>query len=627
MKHILLLLIAVWVVASGPPVLLAQNTPFSSPALDSNCYFPQIGIPGQIDTLYGTVKNQYLGSGIKNLGPKPDGSYGNLFIENLDANDHYTTSSTIFQIQSGSSFNLHQLKTTRQRLSDNTQLGSGYILAHFRDRSHLDMFVNYNWRIYWADDQGNYDSTRFSQVSTNIRGDGMWDPHVFDWNPQAYIAHLTSDSVDDIVLGLSSQWTDYMKDTVFLALYSGGSDRALHDTLFEDTSIAICSVFALKPYNRRITKGDFRGVGREDLLFSDDSMNWHYFKNDPPFTLEKFAHAMLYDTLLAKWQNPHLQYPTEPEALGSYLTMRALPKPAWDKSVDLLPVFHTTDDLNLGIFFFRGGPDFGSHRLTLDSAAYVIRHPKNLDPFTFGSDYYWPETLTDAGDMTGTGNRVLDVTARNASGDYGWENFYVLGRGLDERIDLFDQVQYGFGYGDSLTVNGDSLEDYVTDLSWPNAPNDPMAPGGLKLYYGTKDIPVHLNSKFADVQRAENRASESLVLAPNPVTRGWSVAMIVWPEAEEAEYKVYDMLGRLVDASPIRLLGGAEEQRIYLRGLVPGTYLFTIIGSRHTASRRFVNLSETSGSSGAPTQNFMQSLRDARDGRMAPASVSPSVVR
>src|ERR1043165_3608400 len=125
----------------APRALHAQNPRFNSPALDSNCYFPQIGNPNEIDTICGSVKNQYLGSGIRNLGPKPDGSYGNIFIENLDASDH-SNRSAVFQAATGPGFNLYQMTRYLQKLNGNL-VGdrSYYRLGHFRDRQHIDIFV------------------------------------------------------------------------------------------------------------------------------------------------------------------------------------------------------------------------------------------------------------------------------------------------------------------------------------------------------------------------------------------------------------------------------------------------------------------------------------------------------
>src|ERR1700722_10659834 len=80
------LFLLAWASASGlaTPLRAQSNPPFQNPALDSNCYFPQIGDPSEMDTIVGSVPNQDLGGSVLiNLGPKPDGSFGNMFISNI----------------------------------------------------------------------------------------------------------------------------------------------------------------------------------------------------------------------------------------------------------------------------------------------------------------------------------------------------------------------------------------------------------------------------------------------------------------------------------------------------------------------------------------------------------------
>src|ERR1035441_410817 len=204
--RIWVLLIIAWCVPT--PAHTQSNPPFQSPALDSNCYFPQIGDPTEMDTIVGSMPNQYLGSPIiRNMGMKPNGSYGNMLIGNLvpplDGANFYTLS----QVETGPSFNLHHMIQYLQHLNPDTYTGQnsngladGFILGHFRDSQHLDIF---DGRIYWADDNGNYDSSRFTVLRENIPVGHTRLPRgpILPW----YVAHLTSDSVDDIVV---SAYTD-----------------------------------------------------------------------------------------------------------------------------------------------------------------------------------------------------------------------------------------------------------------------------------------------------------------------------------------------------------------------------------------------------------------------------------
>jgi hypothetical protein len=140
----------------------------------------------------------------------------------------------------------------------------------------------------------------------------------------------------------------------------------------------------------------------------------------------------------------------------------------------------------------------------------------------------------------------------------------------------------------------------------------PSGAGALVLTYGSKNIPVHLNPKFSDVKSIPSENDADISVSPNPMSKSWSVATIVWPESEDGAYEIFDMLGRIVQQGPIRLFGGAEQQRIYFSNLAQGTYLFTIKSARHSASAKIVKLSTASnGSSSQPS--IIQQMKQARD--------------
>jgi hypothetical protein len=138
----------VWAGFGGPGVLYAQNTPFQNPALDSDCYFPQIGVPGEIDTIVGDSANAGIGAYIHNLGPQQGGIPGNMLIANIEGNAE--------EVSTGSSFNLHNLHAITQHIS----IGEGNNLrfAHLHNSTSIDIFDEDTWRIYWADENGNYDT-------------------------------------------------------------------------------------------------------------------------------------------------------------------------------------------------------------------------------------------------------------------------------------------------------------------------------------------------------------------------------------------------------------------------------------------------------------------------------------
>jgi hypothetical protein len=168
-----------------------------------------------------------------------------------------------------------------------------------------------------------------------------------------------------------------------------------------------------------------------------------------------------------------------------------------------------------------------------------------------------------------------------------------------------------------LTANNDSLEDLLLAFSGYTSPNDIsnglQGVGTIWLMYGSKQIPVHLNPQFADVTSIPQKDGAGITFAPNPLVNNWSVATIMWPEAEEGAYSIYDILGREVQRGTIRLLGGAEQQRIYFSDLAQGTYIYVITGAHHTASTRIVKLSESSHTT--PEPNMIQQMKQVRDGQ------------
>ena len=559
-----------------------SNPPFQNPSLDTNCYFPQIGDLSEMDTICGSVGGQELGSPvILNMGTKPNGGYGNMLIGDLIpppviGDNVYTLS----QVETGPTFNLHKMTEYLQKINpDNSGyhngLADGFVLGHFRDRAHLDILSG--WKIYLSDDLGNYDSTDFVVLMSSLHGDLDSSQYAFYPNIlPAYATHLTNDTIDDIVLSLYTESLNTSKDTCYLLLFRGRQSFARGDTVYEDTSCVLYSNTINYPF-RQVLQGDFRGTGREDIIIMGDSggTGWpgsrmgdiFFYANDPPFTLEKLVHAINYDTIMARWQNPKLLS----QAVVSYpvYAMPVLPKSPNDKSVDFIPMFSDTAN-NAGIYIFQGGTNFGSRRITLDSAAYVIHQPSIFQGAFWGG-------FADAGDMTGTGNHVLYTTA--GTGDNDWDAFFVTGQALDDKIDIYNSHLYGERAGDTLTANSDSLEDYLFRLASP----DGSTKGSLWLYYGSKQIPVHLNPQFADVKSIPQQNGAGIIFSPNPITQSWSVATILWPEAENAEYEVYNILGSVVENGKIRMLGGAEQQRIYFPNLPNGTYIFEIRGESHEA--------------------------------------------
>ena len=567
----------------GLTALHAQS--FRSAALDSDCYFPVLGDPAELDTICGSVAGQGLGRFVKNLGLLPDGRSGRMFLSNLDP--ELGDQGPWDRVPTGPVFDLHHLEASLQKFPSRGTVPN-FTLAHFRNRAYLDVFVPETWRIYWADTLGNYDTTRYTQLSSHLKGDREWYMKIFGFgNSEAYVAPMTDDTLSDVVVALYTDWTDASKDTAFLLLFRSTS---LHgqDTAFEDTSCVLFPTVKNNPY-RNIFQGDFRGSGRDDLvIYTQAVQGWpgtnnndfFYFRNDPPFSLTRLATAIVSDTLMAAWQIfDSLSTPSVPDFRVEF-SMRALPKSIDDRSQDWMPVFPTISHPDNEILIFRGGPDFGTHRLTLDSAAFRIPPPGTYDNAAFGG-LVWPDGLglADAGDMTGTGNRVLYVPAADAAGDFWQEMFYVTGAALDDKIDMYQGPAPGSAFGDTLTANGDRREDWLSGRPGMVAPNG-RSSGSLWLYYGSSKIPVHTKTDGITNPQAEQ---SGLAFSPNPAIR-WSVVTVDWPVAEEVQFEIRNVLGNLVQEGTLRMRGGPEQQRIYFNDLSPGVYYVTIHGA-HTERR------------------------------------------
>ena len=132
-----------------------------------NCYQPVIGTPGVIDTIYGSYKNQQLGGYVKNLWPDKDNSYGNIII----TSDSNFFNPPFLTYKSGADFNLHKLISSgtfnlgAYRDSFNVVPVDPRNLikrGHFHSKKYDDLLFDMQgrWpRIYWADDNGKYDSS------------------------------------------------------------------------------------------------------------------------------------------------------------------------------------------------------------------------------------------------------------------------------------------------------------------------------------------------------------------------------------------------------------------------------------------------------------------------------------
>jgi hypothetical protein len=225
------------------------------------------------------------------------------------------------------------------------------------------------------------------------------------------------------------------------------------------------------------------------------------------------SRALRYDTLFAQWQNPKSVFNTNSKSFS----MKALLKLVGDSSEDFLAFFetvyaHRPAQSILEFRIFKGGKDFGAHRWTADSAAFVIHEPYYYDLKYNNMGFGVSGSVYDCGDMTGTGNRVLYIGGSLDGSFYGYHYFYVLGNAISDKIAMFvgPLSPYGGSSGsiDTLVADNDQLQDVIMGLGAY------QGPGAIYLIHGSSKIPVRTNSV---VERKAVDESPSHILAyPNP---------------------------------------------------------------------------------------------------------------
>ncbi len=521
-----------------------------SPAFDPNIYLPRIGVPGEIDTIMGSKDGQGLGSFIFNTGVTQGQPNANMLIQGLPQNPPF-----FGEVETGNSFDLHKLNIRKQLdLDDKTIIKYG----HFHDTKHNDLFAytpNDIIRIYWADDSGYYLKQRATELVSSIVTD---NGYYFEMDP--YTARLTSDTVDDIVTDIRTAWFNFHRDSNFLFFYKGGK------SLFNKGAAAVQDSTYNLGVERNCTQGDWRGTGREDLIAADVFGNAFYYHNDPlrTFSLAEFYRALQNDTLFAARDNPHFKGNNYTWSMK--LAMKALTKTDGDKSLDLVLSPPTDDWRNNGIWFFRGGTDFGSHRITLDSAAYIIRHPKYYDPTAFNGITF-PGGIFNCGDMTGTGNNVIWVSG---GVEFTLLNFfYVTGQALDDKVDMYYLVEPRPGIKlDTLTANTDNMEDVLFGHLGLN-----NGAGALYLLYGSKKIPVRLNAVYE-----HTLPQSSLEIYPNIFSDRTHLSFQT-EHSEPIIIIVRDVLGRVIYEEKRYSIGGNETISIHLPTLSSGRYILQVSGA------------------------------------------------
>ncbi len=539
----------------------------SSTAFDPNCYFPRIGVPGEIDTIYGGKWLENLGAGLVNLGPNINGTYGEIAFADSSAG--------LSVFKSWPDFSLHKLRKTRNLYL--SQYYRNYQFGHFHSTKYLDILATDDGgrnpaRIYWQDDKGEYDSTRYTILLSPIQGKTYND---YSSMRPSYLPNLSSDSIQDIISMIVIADSNETGKS-YLLYFKGESLRNQAKTAYADST-------AFFDIGQRVTvSGDFRGTGRIDMIAADNyvkfGQNYHnlfYYRNDPPFSMSRLLNSLKYDTLFAQWQNPN-NY----NNLNA-ITMSALSKQSGDSSNDFLLFFATDYGRPQAIEefrIFRGGKDFGSNRWTADSAAFVLHAPYYYDPNYHALAFGYG--LKDCGHMTGTKNHVLYIEGLLDGGFYGYEFFYVLGDAIDDKVDMFiGPIGNGGGASnqvDTIVADNDNLQDIIMGESGFGL-DAADAHGSIYVIHGSRKIPERTRTVSTGVSGIEN-----ISIFPNPVTEGKFTLDLSSIEQQNLKVELWDLLGRKVYSEYIGEAFIRQFYSIFIPSLSSGTYILEIIGKKFT---------------------------------------------
>ncbi len=555
-----------------------------SAAFDPNIYRPVIGNRLEIDTIYGSTNFYQLGSGISNLPNAIDPSKRTIIYAVNNKANGTLNSPPYFSFDATPVFNIRKFKLTSKPI--NVKIDQGVVPGHFHstkyvDLLHQDIADGGGVFIFWSDENGEYDSSRVSELKFRPLNDSnIFDPFAISG---PYIAKLTSDSLDDIVWGSFSYYPHTAEfDTLYVGLFKGGEKLYQQGKIiYPDSQIPSFHIDIKNFYDLRGSHGDFRGVGKDDYLIADKDGNLCHYKFHAPFSLSEFAHSIHEDTIFAAWQNPQTKVSWNGIPFYSYplLPMKAFPKIAGDKSVDVLVPIQRNDHQDMSIYFFKGGASFGSKRIFVDSADFRMHDPAYYDPFTFGAIAFG-QGYQNCGDLTGTGNNVLCVTSNSPTGEAGLMLLYVLGDQLDDKIDvLIPQSNGGTVSGlDTVDANGDGLEDLLIGMEGYTSDRDINKGlshiGSMGIFYGSKRIPIHKDGVFSN---PEFMQSQSFTVSPNPSHRNITVGIqMPAQKVQPIRISIFDVLGRRVLSTTIPPTIASGNITIPFYGFSSGMYVVEV---------------------------------------------------
>lgn len=560
-----------------------------SPAFDPECYQPRLGNPKEIDTLYTSNPGQMLGRILMGIPEGRSGSPRRLLIGGMNPPpDTVKLLDPIFAdaVDIVGKLNMHKLSHRTERLDFN---GTDLVLfGHFRSPILNDALElgGQSITLYLADSSGDYDTSRvirfdfphgFIRDSTVFYSDRMLIP---------YIGHFTSDSLDDVVIGerLSKVHTTAF-DSIYIGIIHGSPwlvDSAMKDPYkykYVDSFCVVDAVTALEEGEGFWgVQADYRGTGRDDYIAFNRAGNAFFYANDGHFSLAEFAQALREDTVFTRWQNPDLEdsaYGVRyvPFYFDGVHTAVAFPRDSSDHSVDLLAALQRKSRPGTpSIYFFRGGKDFGKHRIYLDSADYELHPPGYYDDFLFGPADF-PQQYVDVGDINGTGNHALfvDASLGNAAS---LAFVYEMGTALDDKVDMY------LGIGNSRAIWGvsslDANQDGLSDIifSVPSfVSNAEVASGDyhglVGVIYGSKKVPPAAVREQPTIEDGDM----SISVVPD----GSNVRIsFVSPKSGHCSIRLRNILGAVVATSEVDASAGETVAEVNTRQIADGVYLIEV---------------------------------------------------
>ncbi len=567
---------------------LAVGNSFAQIA-DPHCYYPKFDNRSEVDTIYGNYTDQFLGDFFR-LPPLPNTTTSRLAISGLKKGY-----SQYWEIAPQAPFNLHNLTITNPERLDRTEDNPRQnVYGHFRNSKDWDMISGSGstYFIYWSDANGLYDTSRRSYLSISVSKYHFNFARTGDLPP--IVTHCSSDTVDDIFFGVTTTSASG-QDTMYLAQYVGGEGLKT-DTL--NTGIRVVNPDTLYFFDtsriadRVFKSGNFSGSGHLDVVGHDRSDNLFYYHNTGKFDPWEFARAMHYDTLVvAREQHYSHLYPYYRVFFDSPHSDRVLSKPDTDSSEDLMFWYvRTPEDGTSGnrirMAFLRGGVNFGSTRIQLDSV------PTIRDLGTLESAYsnFGPDPYFYIGQIDRSPNANKYVMINYGEGTF-YEHYflYMLGDAFDDQADMIFEVPFPFyriQAFDTVDANGDRYADILFGApTYTSSTSSLTEVGTMGVIYGNAKIP-HLVKNGVAVNHLDQNI-------PSCTIRKISdrVLQIEYSLGEVGDYvlEVRDILGRLIAT---KWLGASDlasgNIQIPFSRKSTGFYVVAITGTGKHLSQKFL---------------------------------------